>query len=130
MPLVGREDFLVETGKRHVRAGSLPGDANGKRFPLPTDLTCCRQLRGDLTDGLPQPLDLGIASSNGFVGLDDLVLERGLLRTQPMLVFADGGDSPLSAPTLRGCLGLQLTHPATVCVAPGAEPGDRALLAG
>ncbi|MCT1601088.1 MULTISPECIES: hypothetical protein [Kocuria] len=120
---------MVETGKRHVRTGGLPGDANGKGFPLPANLARCRQLGGYLPDGLPQPLDLGSVLPDGLVGLDDLVLERGILGAQPVLVLSDGSNRPLSATSLGGGLGLQLTHPATVSVAPGTQPGDRALLA-
>lgn len=133
VPLIGGDHLVVQSGKRHVAAGSVPGDAYGKGLPLPADVA--RQCRPGRQLGklLPQSGDL--LGGTGNVGnllpqLGHLLPQCRVLLPQLEVAGRDGLDGSIGPPSLRVRLGLRGPGLSARGGSGVAQSADGAFLAG
>lgn len=131
---------MIEAGKRNAGiAGSLPGNPDGKGFPLLPDglgrhvpLSSGTMLRippvglhgsGQISDSLILPRRL-------LLGLTELFCQGGDPPALRMLLLTHGRDGALSAISFFPGRDLGSTNSIAVCLPTGAQPSDSALLPG
>lgn len=130
---------MVEPGKRKSRAaGSLPGDPNGKGFPLPADdlrrhlpfgKLALLGIGTELADHLPELSVVPLLGLEVLPGLAQSIGKLGVLPAEAVLIAAHGLDRPLSATVRRGDRDLGRADSVAVGLMTSSKLGDGALLA-